>query len=50
VAADECPSLAARFSVRGYPTVIAFGGGVERARHLGATNESTLLRMVEACS
>jgi thioredoxin 1 len=49
VAADECPSLAARFAVRGYPTVIAFSGGKERARHLGATNKERLLQMVEAC-
>jgi thioredoxin 1 len=53
VAADEHPSLAARFSVKGYPTVVAFGGGKERARHLGATSKAKLLKMVqmveEAC-
>jgi thioredoxin 1 len=49
VAADECPSLAARFSVRGYPTIIAFAGGKERARHLGATSKEKLMQMVEAC-
>jgi thioredoxin 1 len=49
VAADECPSLAARFAVKGYPTVIAFAGGKERARHLGATRKEKLLQMVEAC-
>ncbi len=49
VSADECPSLAARFSVRGYPTIIAFGGGKERARHLGATTKERLLQMLEAC-
>jgi thioredoxin 1 len=49
VSADEFPSLAARFGVRGYPTVIALSGGRERARHLGATNKDTLLKMVEAC-
>jgi thioredoxin 1 len=49
VAADECPSLAARFAVKGYPTVVAFAGGRERARHLGATTKERLLQMVESC-
>jgi thioredoxin 1 len=49
VAADEWPSLAARYGVRGYPTVIAFAGGKERARHLGATSKERLLQMVEEC-
>jgi thioredoxin 1 len=49
VSADEYPSLAARFAVRGYPTVIVFSGGKERARHLGATSKEKLLQMVEAC-
>jgi thioredoxin 1 len=49
VAADEYPSLAARFSVKGYPTIVAFAGGKERARHLGATHKERLLQMVEAC-
>jgi thioredoxin 1 len=49
IAADEYPSLAARFAVRGYPTIIAFAGGKERARHLGATNRETLMKMIEAC-
>jgi thioredoxin 1 len=49
VAGDESPELAARFSVKGYPTVIAFHGGAEKARHLGATTKEKLLRMVAAC-
>jgi thioredoxin 1 len=49
VDADEHPALAARFSVRGYPTVIAFGGGKERARHLGATHKEKLLALIDAC-
>jgi thioredoxin 1 len=49
VAADECPALAARFSVRGYPTIIAFAEGEERARHLGVTGKEKLMEMVEAC-
>jgi thioredoxin 1 len=49
VSADEWPSLAARFGVRGYPTIVALSGGTERARHLGATSKEKLLQMVEAC-
>jgi thioredoxin 1 len=49
VAGDEFPSLAARFAVKGYPTVVAFSNGQERARHLGATSKNKLLEMLEAC-
>jgi thioredoxin 1 len=49
ISADEHPSLAARFAVRGYPTIIAFAGGVEKARHLGATNREKLMQMIDAC-
>lgn len=43
----EHPELAARFGVRGFPTVIAFAGGREVARHLGLTTKEKLLRLVE---
>jgi len=46
---DECPALAAKFSVRGYPTVVAFAGGRERARLLGATSKEKLMQMVDGC-
>ena len=46
---DACPALAAKFSVRGYPTVVAFAGGQERARHLGATSKEKLMQMVDGC-
>jgi thioredoxin 1 len=46
---DASPTLAARFSVRGYPTVIAFAAGKEQARQLGATSREKLMQMVGAC-
>lgn len=46
VDADASPELAARFGVRGFPTVIALEDGIERARHVGVTSATTLLRMV----
>jgi thioredoxin 1 len=49
VSADEHPALAARYVVKGYPTIVAFFGGEERARRLGATTKEKLLEMVEAC-
>ena len=49
VSADEFPSLVARFGVRGYPTIVAFSKGKERARHLGVTGKEKLLQMLEAC-
>lgn len=45
---DAQPELITRFGVRGYPTVIAFGGGRELARNLGLAPRERLLRLVEA--
>lgn len=47
VNADDHPALAARYGVRGFPTVIAFAGGKEIARHLGVTSRERLLGMVQ---
>ncbi len=44
---DESPALAAKYGVRGAPTVIVFAGGVERGRHLGLTRAETLTALVE---
>jgi thioredoxin len=49
VAGDKLPSLVARFAVRGYPTIVAFSGGKERARQLGVASRERLLEMLEAC-
>jgi thioredoxin 1 len=39
VDADACPHLAARFQIRGLPTLVVFQGGKEIARRIGLTNE-----------
>ena len=43
---DASPSLAAKYSVRGAPTIILFHGGVEVGRHLGATRRETLAALL----
>lgn len=45
---DAHPELTARFGIRGYPTVIAFGGGRELARNLGLAPRERLLRLLDA--
>lgn len=43
---DECPDLAKRYGVRGFPTVVALRGGEEIGRHVGMTQERTLLALI----
>jgi thioredoxin 2 len=42
------PGIAARFGIRGIPTLIAFKRGRETGRQSGALDLGTLLRWVEA--
>ena len=44
--ADESASIAARYRVRGLPTVISFVEGKEYKRHAGATSKNVLLRLL----
>ena len=44
---EDCASLTARFAVRGFPTVIAFAGGKERGRQLGATSKERILKLIQ---
>ncbi|AUX30820.1 MULTISPECIES: co-chaperone YbbN [Sorangium] len=44
---DRSPALARRFGIRGLPTVVAFAGGKEVARHVGLTTKEKLLKLVE---
>ena len=44
---DESPGVASRFGIRGVPTLLAFSGGKEVARHVGAnTNKAKLKAML----
>jgi len=47
---DEAPAVAARFGVRGAPTLIVFQNGRETARRIGSTNKLNLLKLVESGS
>lgn len=46
--ADASAAIAARYRVRGLPTVISFVGGQEHKRHIGATTMNVLLRLLPA--
>lgn len=48
--AEAHPDLAARLGVTAFPTVIAFRGGVERARRVGLSTLPRLLELLEAAS
>lgn len=43
---DDSPAVAARYGVRGAPTVIVFRGGRETGRHVGVTSKERLLGLV----
>jgi len=45
---DDSPGVAARFGIRGAPTVIVFKGGKESGRHVGVTKKEVLLELVGA--
>ena len=47
---EDRPDLAARLRVTAFPTVIAFRGGVERARRVGLTTLPRLMELCEAAS
>jgi thioredoxin 1 len=43
---DAEAALAARYCIKAFPTVIAFSGGQEVARHVGLTTKTRLAKMV----
>jgi thioredoxin 1 len=43
---DACPELAARFGIRGMPTLVAFSAGKETGRRLGLTREAGIRSLV----
>ncbi len=47
---DRYPTEAARFGIRGIPTLIVFSGGREVARQVGAVPPSTLATLIASLS
>jgi thioredoxin 1 len=43
---DDSPKIASKFGIKSVPTVLVFKGGSEAARHVGATNKETLLKLL----
>jgi thioredoxin 1 len=43
---DDSPGVAAKFGIRGVPTVVVFKDGKEAGRHVGVTNKETLLKLL----
>ncbi len=43
---DDSPGVAAKFGIRGVPTVLVFKAGQEAARHVGVTNKETLVKLL----
>jgi thioredoxin 1 len=48
VDADQCPSLASRFGIRGLPTLVVFTEGREVGRRLGLTNDRGVRELVSS--
>jgi thioredoxin 1 len=44
---ERHPELAARYGVRGFPTLIAFVGGAEVGRQLGLTTATRIVKLFE---
>lgn len=44
---DDSAALAARLRVRAFPTIVAFSGGAEIARHVGLTRKEKLLELLD---
>ena len=45
---DECPSIAAKYRIKGVPTVMVFKGGEVKGQHVGVTNKETLMKLLES--
>lgn len=44
---DASPRVSKELRVRGAPTLVVFKRGQETARHLGVTNEATIMQLLE---
>jgi len=45
---DACPELAARYGIRGMPTLVLFESGREKGRRLGLTKEPGIRSLIGA--
>ncbi len=43
---DENPGVTAKYGIRGVPTVIAFQGGAEKAKHVGLAKREQLMKLL----
>lgn len=43
---DSAPNTAARYGIRGVPTVMVFDGGVQIGQHIGLINREGLLKLL----
>jgi thioredoxin 1 len=44
---DACPRTAAKYQIKGVPTVMVFKGGEVKGQHVGVTNKETLIKLLE---
>lgn len=44
---DDAPNIAAKYNVRGVPTLILFKGGTPTATHVGMTSKDKLNKLLE---
>jgi thioredoxin 1 len=44
---DDCPQTAAKYRIKGVPTVMVFKGGEVKGQHVGVTNKETLIKLLE---
>lgn len=45
---EDHPNAGAKYNIRGIPTMAAFAGGREKARHSGAMPAATIIQWVKA--
>jgi thioredoxin 1 len=43
---DDSPGVAAKFGIKGVPTIVVFKGGKESGRHVGMTSKEVLVKML----
>ena len=44
---DDCGAIAARYQIRGIPTILVFSGGEVHEQMVGASSKENIIRMVD---